>query len=184
MKSSFRAEYPFSEESPAHVNLWSCGSGEKANIMPVSWNSPAGDRKIVGAIRPSRHSYRLLMEIGEWWVNIPGAELVNDIIYCGNVSGRDTDKWQDTGLTKGFSELTEIPYVNDCMVNNLYRLERTLDAGSHTLFIGRLVESLVEEDFVLDDGSYDISGVNPVLFHQGKLYDFKGNFLRSYVYGK
>ena len=66
------------------------------------------------AVRSSRHTLTLIRETGEFTVNVPSVALVEAVDYCGLVSGRNTDKFADTGLTPIRSELVDAPYVQEC----------------------------------------------------------------------
>ena len=50
-------------------------------------------------VRPSRHTYSRLEEVGEFTVNVPPPELAAAVSLCGTVSGPDCDKFQEAGLT-------------------------------------------------------------------------------------
>jgi len=86
---------------PVPAVLVTCGTGDQANIITLAWvGTVCSDPPSVGiAIRPSRHSHGLIRQTEEFVVNIPTADLVAQVDYCGQVSGRDVDKWAACGLT-------------------------------------------------------------------------------------
>jgi flavin reductase (DIM6/NTAB) family NADH-FMN oxidoreductase RutF len=51
-------------------------------------------------ISPRRYSYKLLKQTQEFVVNLPTAELLAQVGYCGEVSGREVDKFTETGLSR------------------------------------------------------------------------------------
>ena len=63
---------------------------------------------IVGlGIAPQRYSRRLLCECREFVVNLPTAAILDKVLACGNVSGRDVrDKLAMAGLTPASSSRT------------------------------------------------------------------------------
>lgn len=46
-----------------------------------------------------RHSHRLIKESGQFVINIPTSDLVSVVDYCGNTSGKEVNKFKETGLT-------------------------------------------------------------------------------------
>ncbi len=96
--------------------LITAGKGESINTMTASWgccgilwNKPVA----VCFIRPQRHTYtftereeRLTLSFFE------GEEYRAALTYCGRKSGRDVDKFRETGLTPAYTE-TGVPYPEE-----------------------------------------------------------------------
>jgi len=62
----------------------------------------------------------------------------------GYKSGRETDKMQGMSVRYG---VTGVPIVmNDCIAFLECRLEQTVDVGTHLIFIGELVQSVIVDD--------------------------------------
>jgi flavin reductase (DIM6/NTAB) family NADH-FMN oxidoreductase RutF len=68
-------------------------------------------------VRPSRHTYEMLEEHGEFTVNIPGKNLAEAVAYCGAVSGRNFDKFAEKGLTASRGKRVRVPIVGECVVH-------------------------------------------------------------------
>ena len=85
---------------PVPAVLVSCGT-EKPNIITLAWvGTLCSDPPAVGiGVRAERYSHGLIAEGGEFVVNLPRADQVDIVDYCGHVSGRDVDKWAQCGLT-------------------------------------------------------------------------------------
>ena len=118
---------------PAPVVVVSCGAGELANLITLAWaaNVCAEPPQLAVAVRRNRHSHRLLVEGGEFVVNLPAAQHVGAVDYCGTVSGRDADKWAATGLTPVPSEIVRPPRIAEFPVNIECVLKHILPLGSH-----------------------------------------------------
>ena len=56
------------------------------------------------SIRPERYSYHMIRETGEFVINLTTEELAFATDYCGVKSGRDVDKFKETGLTREKAE--------------------------------------------------------------------------------
>jgi flavin reductase (DIM6/NTAB) family NADH-FMN oxidoreductase RutF len=77
------------------------GHGHQANIMTAAWIMPASHTPpmLAVAIGPTRHSHQLIIEGGEFGVNIPAAGLLEAVWTCGTTSGRKGNKFELCGLT-------------------------------------------------------------------------------------
>lgn len=77
----------------------------------VMWNKPI----FTIMVRYSRHTYQLIEAADSFTVSIPlGADLKKELGYCGRMSGRDVDKWKETGLTKLKAHKVNAPLVGEC----------------------------------------------------------------------
>jgi len=102
------------------VLLASCGKKGLPNVMAIGggtlgiiWKKPL----FVVLVRPSRHTYRLIEETGEFTVNIAPPELKELVTYCGTVSGRDHDKFKEKGLTAIPSGRVKAPIIKECILH-------------------------------------------------------------------
>ncbi len=81
------------------------------NIITIAWIGIAGSNPPIISIsmKKSRFSLDLIRNLGEFTVNIPSADYFKETDYCGIVSGKNTDKFQDTGLTPLKSKKIDVP---------------------------------------------------------------------------
>jgi flavin reductase (DIM6/NTAB) family NADH-FMN oxidoreductase RutF len=137
---------------PAPVILATCGA-EKPNIITLAWvGTVCSDPPTVAiGVRPSRHSHALIEESGEFVINLPGEDLLEVTDHCGQVSGRDIDKFAAFGLTAEPASEVKAPLIGECPVNLECRVTHKLPLGAHDLFLGEIVAVHVEEA-VLDEG--------------------------------
>jgi flavin reductase (DIM6/NTAB) family NADH-FMN oxidoreductase RutF len=154
---------PFVALRPVPVVLVSCGHGERANIITIAWTGIlcSNPPQLGIGVRPDRHSHGLIQETGEFVVNVPGEGLLDEVEYCGFVSGRDADK--AALFTTFYGELDAAPMIEQCAVNMACRLVRTIEFETHDVFVGRVVQSYCEERF-LTEGKLDLGKVQPLLF--------------------
>ena len=73
------------------------------NIITVAWTGTVctNPAMLYISVRPERYSYHMLKESGEFAVNLTTEKLARATDWCGVRSGRDVDKWKETGLTRG-----------------------------------------------------------------------------------
>lgn len=129
--------------SPAPAVLVSCGgTGEwKPNLITVAWAGTVctNPPMLSISVRPERYSYGIIKATGEFAVNMPTVKQVKATDWCGVVSGRDCDKFKETGLTPAPALKVRCPIVLECPVNIECRVVQTLELGSHDLFLAEVV---------------------------------------------
>jgi len=135
----------------------------KANVLAVAWIIPVSVNPpcLALCIRPQRHSYRLLMENPEFVVNIPEYALATKVLYCGRRSGRDHDKFNETGLLQGDAKVVSVPIIEQCIAHIECRLERTVEIGDHILCVGRVVAAYALRTHF--NKKYNLAVYKPVL---------------------
>lgn len=102
-----------------------------------------------------------IKENGTFSINIPSIEMVKETDHCGLVSGKNVDK---SRLFENFyGKLKSAPMVKKCPINMECRLMKTVDFPQHDLFIGEIVATYCEEQYITN-GVVDFSKVQPLLF--------------------
>jgi len=139
--------------------LVSVGKDGKLNAMTIGWGfigviwrKPV----FIVAVRPSRYTYKLIEETGDFTVNVPSKEMSDVVEYCGTVSGREHDKFKEKNLKAVPSKHVKSPIIDQCPINYeckvIYKtkLEPTIipeDVKSlfypgndyHTLYLGEIL---------------------------------------------
>ncbi len=104
----------------SRVLLVSQGNEGLPNVMAIGWGTIGIIwRKpiFVVLVRPSRHTYKLIEETGEFTVNIVPPKLKEVVPYCGTVSGRDYDKFKEKQLTTIPSKKVKPPIIKECILH-------------------------------------------------------------------
>ena len=74
--------------------------GRHNNVMTISWTMAIDfAHHIAITTGPWNHSFEALMKTRECVVCIPPAGMIETVVRVGDVSGADTDKFRDFGLT-------------------------------------------------------------------------------------
>lgn len=136
------------------------------NIVTLAWVGVANSTPpmLSIAVREQRHSHGNLMKTKEFVVNIPSSDLVLQTDHCGTVSGKEHDKFAETGLTPEPSKIVKPPGIRECPVNVECRVRHTINLGSHDLFIGEVVAARVEESVLGADGRVDVRRAKPLAY--------------------
>lgn len=120
-----------------------------ADVMPAGWAMVASYNPPLFAISVghTRYTHELIRGQKEFIVAFPGPGLEEAIAYTGSCSGRDVgDKFKRSGLKPLKARHVRPPLLSGCVVNLECKLEGELEAGDHTVFLGRVVAAHVDED--------------------------------------
>lgn len=165
MKTQVNLEEATMKAFPLPVVLVTCSDGMgKPNIITITYVTGVNeDPPMVGiAMRPQKYSNRLIRHSGEFVINVPTKDLLKEIDYCGTHSGRDADKFAETGMTTEKSAKLNAPSIKECPINMECRLVKVVNLPSHDLFIGEIVAMNVDEEF-LNKGMPDFSRIRFLL---------------------
>src|SRR4030067_500448 len=88
---------------------------------------------------PSRPSPALICETGAFVVNLVQQEQLDQVEYCGFLSGREADKFAGADLTRASGSAVQTPIIVEWPINLECRVRHHLPLGSHDLFVGVLV---------------------------------------------
>jgi len=97
------------------------------------------------SVGKARYSHKLISEGGEFVFAVPGEDLWGEVLFCGTRSGRNVDKFKETGLTPRPASKIKPPLIEECLVNLECKLVGQLDTGDHTIFVGKIVETWISE---------------------------------------
>lgn len=154
---------------PVPSALIACGREKEQNIITLAWVGVVNSSPpmISAAIRSNRYSYKMIKDSGEYTVNLPSAEQVDIADLCGTLSGRDVDKFSRFNLTAVKGLLKLAPMIDECPISMECKLEQTVELGSHTLFIGRVISTYLNSDIVDDQGKVDFGKITLLGFCGG-----------------
>ncbi|HSR29624.1 MAG TPA: flavin reductase family protein [Anaerolineae bacterium] len=153
---------------PVPAVVVTCGQ-ERPNLITLAWvGTVCSDPPAVGiGVRPERFSHHLLQEAGEFVVNIPRADQVDIVDYCGQVSGRDVDKWAACGLTPVEASKIHTPLIAEFPVALECQISHQLTLGAHDLFIGKVLAVQIDEQVLTDQGHIDYEKAQPLAYAGG-----------------
>ena len=142
------------------------GKNGSLNAMTIGWGTVGilwGRPVFIVLVRPSRHTWKLLEENGDFTVNVPPPELRKTVHICGSKSRRDLDKLAETGLTPIASQHVAAPIIEQCIIHYECRtihknnvepdalakavLKDCYRSGDyHTLYYGHILGVLADDD--------------------------------------
>lgn len=154
---------------PTPIVLVTSGTMETANIITVAWigmvcsNPPT----IAISIMKSRKSTTIIRKNGEFTVNIPGADIVGEVDYCGIVSGRSNDKFSTARLTPVQSTKVSAPIIQECPYNLECKVTQEIELGEFVVFLGEIIETHINDTYIDDSGKIILEKVNPLVYAAG-----------------
>ena len=144
----------------------------KSNIITVAWAGTVctNPPMVSISVRPSRYSYQILEETGEFVINLTNESLVKACDYCGVVSGRDVDKFAKTGLTPIPMEHVHAMGIDESPVNMECKITEKRELGSHTMFIAEVVGDTVADRYMDETGKFHINESGLVMYSHGEYF--------------
>jgi flavin reductase (DIM6/NTAB) family NADH-FMN oxidoreductase RutF len=124
------------------------------NIITVSWAGVACTTPpmLTVSLRKSRHSHAAASATKEFVVNIPTSKQREAVELCGTASGKDTDKFFASGLSRLAASVVEAPLIAECPINLECRVRHILPLGSHDLFVAEIVKTHARHAVLREDG--------------------------------
>ncbi len=159
--------------------VWVIGSYDKngrSNAMTSAWAGICSSRPpcVAISLRKETYTYGNILEKKAFTINIPSESQAAYAAYFGSVSGRDLNKFEVTGLTPVKSEIVDAPYIKEFPLILECKLKQTLEIGSHTMFIGEIMDIKVDESILTEDGGLDLEKLKGFFFlpGRGKFYRY------------
>lgn len=170
MKQSWK---PGTMVYPLPAALVSCGRGSEANLLTVAWTGTicTNPPMLYISVRPERHSHRLIRETMEFTINLTTADMARATDWCGVRSGRDYNKWGETGLTPKEGVTVGCPSVAESPLSIECRVKEIMSLGSHDMFIADVLNVLADERYIdADTGAFDLAGAGLMAYAHGGYY--------------
>lgn len=142
------------------------------NIITVAWAGTVctNPPMVSISVRPSRFSYDMICKTKEFVLNLTTEELAYATDYCGVRSGRDVDKFQELHLTKEKADHVKAPMIGESPVNIECKVKKIEKLGSHHMFLAQVVAVHADEDYMDENGRFDLNSAHPMVYSHGTYY--------------
>ena len=167
---------------PLPAVLISCGDSDVSNILTVAWTGTicSDPAMCYISVRPERYSHDLIKRHMEFTINLTTADMAKATDWAGVRSGRDYDKWKETGLTPEPGVAVACPSVKEAPVSIECRVRDIISLGSHDMFIGEVLNVLADERWLdPETGKFSLEKAEPLVYAHGGYYglgDYIGHF--------
>lgn len=167
--------------APLPPVMVTCSDGEKDNIITIAWTGIVNTvpPKTYISVRPSRHSYDMIKNSGEFAINLTPASLIKTADYCGIYTGAKVDKFEKCGLTKTVASQVGAPLIEECPLALECRVTDIIPLGSHDMFLADIVAVDVDESLLGGDGKLHLEKAGLAAFAHGEYFELGrkiGNF--------
>lgn len=160
--------------APVPPAMISCGreSDGSANIITIAWTGIVNTipPKTYISVRPSRHSYKLIKESGEFAINLTTAELVKHADFCGIYTGAKVDKFLKCGLHKEEASEISCPLISESPLSLECRVTDIIPLGTHDMFLADIVAVDVDESLLDQSGKLRLDKARLAAFAHGEYF--------------
>ena len=157
---------------PIPAVMVSCGTMEKSNIITVAWTGilNTNPAMVYISVRPSRYSYDLIKNQGEFVINLTTKDLVRATDWCGVKTGAKVDKFKEMNLHKEKANFVKCPMIKESPVSVECKVKEIKELGSHTMFVAEVLAINSDEKYIDEKGAFDISKCDLIAYANGGYY--------------
>ncbi len=159
--------------APLPPVMVSCGDMEKSNILTVAWTGIINTipPKTYISVRPSRYSYNIIKESGEFILNLTPSDLIKSADYCGIYTGAKVDKFAKCNLTKEKANEVKCPVIGESPLSLECKVTEIIPLGTHDMFLADIVAVDVDEALLDKNGKLDLSRARLAAFAHGEYFE-------------
>lgn len=142
---------PGTQIYPLPAVLVTCGDKpENWNMLTVAWTGTicSDPAMCYVSVRPERASYPLIKENMEFTINLTTVEMARATDWAGVRSGRDYNKWKETGLTPLPGEKVASPTIEESPISIECRVKTIMNLGSHDMFTADVVNVRADSRYI------------------------------------
>lgn len=162
--------------APLPPSMVSCSHEGKDNIITIAWTGIVNTvpPKTYISVRPTRHSYNMIKESGEFVVNLTPASLIRTADFCGIYTGAKVDKFEKCGLHKTAASAVSAPLIEECPLSLECKVTDIIPLGSHHMFLADIVAVDVDEALIDKDGKLHLERAGLAAFAHGEYFALGG----------
>lgn len=165
---------------PLPAVLITCGSEvAEHNIITLSWvgtictNPPM----CYISVRPERHSYSIIKNNMEFVINLTTKSMAFATDWCGVVSGKEHNKFEEMNLTPGKATIVSAPLIEESPLCIECRVKEVMALGSHDMFIADVVNVRADDKYINPQtGAFDMRSADLLAYSHGNYYEI-GNLI-------
>ena len=157
---------------PLPVVMVSCGNMERSNIITVAWTGimNTDPAMVYISVRPTRYSYNIIKESGEFVINLTTENLAYATDWCGVKTGAQVDKFKEMNLTKEPAKFVKCPMIKESPVSVECKVKEIKELGTHHMFVAEVLGINADEKYIDEKGAFDISKCDLIAYSNGNYY--------------
>lgn len=158
--------------APLPAVLVSCGTMEKANVFTVAWTGIINTHPTMTyiSVRPSRHSYSMIKESGEFVINLTTSAMVHSVDFCGVRSGKTVDKLGVCRLHKEPASQISAPLIAESPLSLECRVTEIKPLGTHDMFLAEVVAVDIDERYIDSKGKLNLQQAGLMSYAHGEYF--------------
>ncbi len=159
---------------PLPAVIVTCGTMEHSNMLTVAWTGTVCTNPPMCyiSVRPERYSYPLIKERMEFTINLTTKDMARATDWAGVRSGKDYDKWKETGLTPVEGVKVGCPYIEESPLSIECRVKEIVHLGSHDMFIADVLNVLADDRFIdAETGAFDLGAAGLLNYSHGHYFE-------------
>ena len=161
---------------PKIVTIVGAKYKDETNYMTAAWSTYLSHKPLLFgvSIAPQRYTHDLIQNSGEFNCNFLSYGHADLIHTIGRKSGANVNKIEalDLSISEGSSITT--PYLSKSYAVIECKLQKSVEVGDHSFFVGEIVNAFGDENAFLENGIIDISSVQPALYLGSNTYSTTG----------
>lgn len=140
------------------------------NIITVAWAGTVctNPPMVWISVRPTRYSYDMIRNTGEFVINLTTENLAYATDYCGVRSGRDVDKFKELKLTKEKADYVQAPMIGESPVSIECKVREVKELGSHHMFLADVVAVHADETYMDKNNKFQLNQSHPLVYSHGE----------------
>lgn len=149
------------------------GCEEEYNLITVAWVGTVCTNPPMCyiSVRPERHSHTLLLKYKAFAINLTTASMARVTDWCGVRSGRQYNKFKETGLTPQKAAFIQAPIVAESPLCIECKVKEVMHLGSHDMFLAEVVNVQADTQYLdPESGKFDLEKANLLVYAHGNYY--------------
>lgn len=167
---------------PLPAVIVSCGNETESNLITIAWTGTVctNPAMLYISVRPERYSHDIILREMEFTVNLTTSAMARATDLCGVRSGRDCDKWKESGLTPAPGVACRCPMIAESPISIECRVKSVTSLGSHDMILAEVVDVLADESYIdPETGRFCLEKSGLMSYSHGAYYsqgDYLGHF--------
>lgn len=159
--------------APVPAALVTCGTMDSPNVLTIGWTGIVCTRPPMTyiSVRPERYSHDIIMNSGEFAINLTTFSMCRETDICGVKSGKNTDKFALCGFHAVPAHEIAVPIIEECPVSLECRVTEHKLLGSHTMFLAEIVGIDADERFIDENGRLELEKCGLMAYAHGEYFE-------------
>lgn len=160
---------------PLPAVLVTCGSKpEDWNMITIAWTGTVCSDPAMCyiSVRKERFSHNLIMENMEFTINLTTTDMARATDWAGVRSGKDYNKWKETGLTPIPGEMVASPTIEESPLSIECKVKTMMQLGTHDMFIAEVLNVRADERYIdSETGRFSLEKAGIMAYCHGAYYE-------------